>query len=237
MPFQENSSPTGPQSYDPKQRVGNQLSVTQLGEKKICEIKRHPIGLLAVYFMCGFLLVLVAILGFGAAPHLFPGVSTSQIDNLTLAVLLIVALLCAGYALIETKVYWGNSWVVTSDSLTQVDQNSLFSRQSSQLSLGNLEDVSAEQNGILSHMFNYGLLRVETAGERSKFVFAYCPNPNFYAQQILAAREAFEQGRHYEDQSYHGEGSYAQQQGGIPGTAYPDNSPDKGVNINTPPSQ
>jgi hypothetical protein len=80
--------------------------------------------------------------------------------------------------------------VVTSDSLTQISQTSLFNRQSSQLALVNIEDVTAEQNGILAHMFNYGVIRVETAGERSKFVFTYCPNPNFYAQQILQAREA-----------------------------------------------
>src|SRR6202011_6093270 len=94
-----------------------------------------------------------------------------------------------------TRIYWGNSWIVTSDSVTQVSQTSLFKRQSSQLSLIHLEDVTAEQNGVLAHMFNYGLLRVETAGERSKFTFTFCPNPNFYAREILAAREAFEQNR------------------------------------------
>ncbi len=71
----------------------------------------------------------------------------------------------------------------------------MFDKQSSQLSLGNLEDISAEQNGILTHMFNYGAVRVETAGERSKFFFNFCPNPNYYAQQILTARETFEQGK------------------------------------------
>jgi hypothetical protein len=90
--------------------------------------------------------------------------------------------------------YWGNSWVVTTDSITQVNQTGLFTRQSSQLSLANLEDVTAEQNGILAHAFNYGLLKAETAGEHSKFSFYYCPNPNLYAQQILHAREQFEQG-------------------------------------------
>jgi hypothetical protein len=74
-----------------------------------------------------------------------------------------------------------------------VQQTALFNKQSSQLSLGNLEDVTVEQNGILTHMFNYGVIKAETAGERSKFTFRYCPNPNLYAQQILNAREQFEQ--------------------------------------------
>jgi hypothetical protein len=56
-----------------------------------------------------------------------------------------------------------------------------------------LEDVTSEKNGILTHIFNYGVIKAETAGERSKFVFLYCPNPDFYAKQILATRERFMQ--------------------------------------------
>lgn len=85
----------------------------------------------------------------------------------------------------------GNSWTLTNDSLTQVTQSNLFDRESSQLSLHNLEDISSEQNGFFPHLFNYGLIKAETAGEKSKFVFNFCPNPNFYARQILAARENF----------------------------------------------
>jgi hypothetical protein len=164
----------------------------QPGEVKICDIKRHPIGILTIYVMSGVMLIVVAVLAFAVAPHLSSNTSSSQITQIGAIVLLILAIICAAYSLIATKVYWGNSWIITSDSLTQVHQGSLFDRQSSQLSLGNLEDISAEQNGVLTHLFNYGVLRVETAGERSKFQFIYCPNPNFYASKIIAAREAFE---------------------------------------------
>jgi hypothetical protein len=40
-------------------------------------------------------------------------------------------------------------------------------------------------------MFNFGTLKVETAGERSKFVFMYCPRPNEYARRILEIHESF----------------------------------------------
>jgi hypothetical protein len=89
----------------------------------------------------------------------------------------------------------GNRWIITSDSITQVNQTSLFNKQSSQLSLANLEDITVEQNGIIQSVFGFGTLRAETAGERSKFMFQYCPNPNSYAQQNLNAREQFEQFR------------------------------------------
>ncbi len=179
----------------PTTRVSNTLSVTQPGEQTLCSMKRHPIGIFGIYAANGFAIVVMAILAFSVAPSLSNGTS-----SFTLAATLgfvIVSAVCLIFALIATKVYWGNSWVVTSDSITQVAQISLFSRQSSQLSLESLEDVTVEQNGILPHIFNYGTLKAETAGHHSKFVFPYCPNPNYYAQQILAAHEAFAQVEHH----------------------------------------
>lgn len=220
--------------YDPHAKVGNSLTVSQPGERTICEIKRHPIGILGVYVSTGLLLIVVAVLAFLVAPHFITNsngssTTTTQIGAL---VFMIVAIFSLIFTFISTKVYWANSWVVTTDSLTQIEQDSLFKRQSSQLSLGNLEDVTAEQNGILPHMFNYGWVRVETASERGKFIFQYCPNPNYYAQQILAARESFEQNRRGEDlqRTYRAEGAYqpapdqpaAPSQAGQPGYgAYP----------------
>jgi hypothetical protein len=182
---------SSPQPQD-AQRI-NPLSTMQPGEQVICEIKRHPIGIIGVYGMVGFVLIVMTVLIFGVAPSIFSSVDRNTILSIGAVVLLVTAILGLGFAFISNIVYWGNRWVVTSDSITQVQQTSLFNKQSSQLSLENLEDVTSEQNGILTHMFNYGVIKAETAGERSKFMFRYCPNPNFYAQQILAARERFMQ--------------------------------------------
>lgn len=172
----------------------------QPGEQTICEIKRHPIGLLGVYGLSGFVVVGLAVVVFGLAPRFITTVSTSQIMEIGGILFFIVAMLAFGFVFVANKVYWGNRWVLTSDSITQITQTSLFDKQSSQLSLGNLEDVTVEQNGILQHAYNFGLIRCETAGERSKFVFLFCPNPNYYAKEILGARERFEQGRRGEDE-------------------------------------
>lgn len=248
--------------YNPQARVGNSLTVTQPGERTVCEIKRHPIGILGIYAATGILLVVVAVLAFVVAPHFVNDSSgNGMATKIGALVFLVVAVFSAIFVLIASKVYWANSWIVTTDSLTQIEQDSLFNRQSSQLSLGNLEDVTAEQNGILPHMFNYGWVRVETASERGKFIFQYCPNPNYYAQQILAARESFEQNRRGEDlqRPYRAEGSYQQPQSaqtptasmqtgqpgygavppptttsnpGLGSNDYPDESADQGLNIN-----
>ncbi len=203
--------PTQSQSKDPRE-VHNPLSVMQPGEQVICEIKRHPVGILGIYVATGVLLIVVAILAFIVGPSVITSASRTQVVAGGGLVFVVLAVLSLAFVFVSNKVYWGNSWVVTSDSITQITQTSLFDKRSSQLSLGNLEDVSAEQNGILAHMLNYGLIRVETAGERSKFVFLYCPNPNYYAQKILSAREQFEQSRRGgEDlqRPYRAQGAYA----------------------------
>lgn len=187
---------------DPKTRVTEMMTITQPGERIICVIKRHPIGILGVYGITVLVCLVTALLAFGLAPSILSSEGTRQVVLAGALVLVIVTATCVTFAAIATKVYWANIWTLTSDSLTQVNQYSLFKREASQLSLQDLEDVTSEQIGVLPQLLNYGVLRVETAGESGKFVFPFCPNPNHYASQILAAREAFEQYTHKEESIY-----------------------------------
>lgn len=171
---------------------GKDLAVTQPGEVTIFKVKHHPIGILLIYIGITLVLAALAALAFAILPELDNTIGPSDgAVALGTVVFLILSLICIVYAYIVTHIYWGNSWILTSDSITQIEQTSLFHSQSSQLSLEHIEDVGAVQSGILPHIFNYGLLKVETAGEQGRFHFTYCPNPRYYAQKILAAREAF----------------------------------------------
>lgn len=227
------------QNQSPEVQVHNPLSVMRENERNIFEVKRHPIGLFGMYLSAGLLVVVVAVLAFGVAPAMLTNYDKSTVIKIGSLVFVVVALFTALFVAIAHKVYIGNRWILTTDSLTQVLQRSLFDKQSSQLSLGNLEDVTAVQDGMLAHMMNFGVLRVETAGERSKFVFAFCPNPNYYAQQILRAREDFEQGRRADpapQRPYRSEGSYQTQiddQPAMPQQPAPPSTDDPGVNVNT----
>lgn len=167
----------------------NPLSVMQPGEQVVCEIKRHPFGLFSMYISVGLgllVLLVAAVLG----PHYIPDASAGLRAAFLLGFVVIAAISLL-FVYISTYVYQNNRWILTNDSITQVTQIGLFRKQSSQLSLANMEDVTAEKSGMMQAMLNFGGLRVETAGERSKFFFSFCPNPDFYARQILAAREAF----------------------------------------------
>jgi uncharacterized membrane protein YdbT with pleckstrin-like domain len=173
------------------QNINIPLAAMQPEERVLFEIKRHPMGLITTYLAVGIGMVLLAVLTAFIAQQV--GSSNAQAVRALWAGFGIVMIVLVGIMFLSNIVYWGNRWVLTTDSITQVLQHSLFNKETAQLSLGNLEDVTAEQHGIIAHMFNYGTVKAETAGEREKFVFLYCPNPNHYAQMVLQAREAFEQ--------------------------------------------
>lgn len=171
------------------QNVNNPLKVMQPGERVICEIKRHPFGLVGMYGMFIFV-VLLAITAVVASPKLISGITPQGQAAVALGGVIIGAL-TGLFAYVSSAVYKGNRWIVTTDSITQITQVSLFRKQTSQLSLANLEDVTVEQNGVIQSLFGFGRLRCETAGERSKFVFDYCPNPSQYAKSIINAHETY----------------------------------------------
>jgi hypothetical protein len=175
----------------------NPLSATQPGEKTICEIKRHPIGLLGMYGMTGIVLLGLGVLLLVVVPGFATSANRSSLMAISVVIFFVVAMLAGIVLLIAHTVYWGNRWIVTSDSITQITQTGLFQKHSAQVSLGDIEDISVRQDGIFPHMFKYGVIKAETANEHTKFEFTFCPNPNTYAQSIINAREVFEQ-------SYHG---------------------------------
>jgi uncharacterized membrane protein YdbT with pleckstrin-like domain len=178
------------QDTQAQQKPLHPMVVMQPGERVVCEIKRHPIGILSLYVGAFFAVAVVATLLY----FFMPTIRDHYGSNADAMVLLGGGIILAGIVLmlfISTTIYWQNQWIVTTDSITQIIQNGLFGRQASQLSMENLEDVTVIQNGILPHIFNYGMLKAETAGERSKFVFMYCPNPNQCAREILDTHEKF----------------------------------------------
>lgn len=173
----------------PEVKVNNPLATLRPGERVIAEIKRHPIGLFGLYLGASIIIALaVAAAMFG--PRIIGDTSHQTTTWFMLGAAAVVALALI-FVYVGSVVYNGNRWIVTDDSITQVKQISLFSRQSSQLSLANLEDITVEQNGLLPSLLGFGILKAETAGEHSKFVFYFCPRPNEYARTILAAHEAF----------------------------------------------
>ncbi len=159
------------------------------GEYVIEEVRRHPIGLVSIWFIVGIMLTVV----FGA-------LSTYSVNRATLATFLTTAedggrlfalpsgeqlfplavILAAFFILggvIATIVYRGNEFFVTNEAIFQFVQKSLFNTQTQVVNLINVEDASQDKRGILQHVLNYGTLKVSTQGEETTYHFYFVANP------------------------------------------------------------
>jgi uncharacterized membrane protein YdbT with pleckstrin-like domain len=163
-------------------------------EELVAEVRKHPFGLIIVYatgFFIGLtvLIVLALVSVYLSGDPLATGADTIGLETaivvvgIILEVGILIGTAIAGY------LYKSNIIFVTSDKLAQVLYTSIFNRKISQLSLGDIQDVTVTQDGIFPRIFNYGTVVIETAGEQNNYIFTYTPFPYQVSKDIVGAHE------------------------------------------------
>lgn len=178
-----------PPVFDPTGRV-EQLSSHEI---KIADVRRHPFGLVVIFLQAiiALALALGLIIPFALSSLKSLGISPSGGGSVLALFVLVAVILVVIYLILATRIYLSNQLIITNDNVTQVNQVGLFNRKVSEISMGNVEDVTALQSGVFQTFFNFGHLHIETAGEQNNYDFLYCPNPNAYAKAIQDARVEF----------------------------------------------
>lgn len=150
-------------------------------------IHKHSFGLLLVILQA----ILGVLLSLGLALFLLPSVLGDGAYNAVVGFSVLIILFAFVIVLASAVIYRQSSIIITDKNITQVLQEGLFGRKVSQLTMANVEDVTAVQHGIFPTMLDFGELKIETAGEQANFIFGFCPRPGYYAKIILEAREKF----------------------------------------------
>ncbi len=163
-------------------------------EKLVCEIRKHPLGLFLIYLTGLFVATMLVIAFFGATffldnDPLSTGVATTPLRTPLILLGTFLTLLTLLITFLGAYIYQSNVVLVTSEKLTQVTYRTIFDRKISQLSIGDVQDVTVSQIGILSRIFDYGTLVVETAGEQQNYTFSYVPKPYAASKSIVHAHE------------------------------------------------
>lgn len=164
-------------------------------ERLIGEIPRHPIGVTLIIFNTVFLMVIILTGLFYALRHRTAAAdsigieTTANLSPVIIIVAVVLLMLILVGSTVATYVYTRNFLVLTDQKLVIIAQISLFARKVSQLSIGDVQDVTVEQPGLLSRIFNYGTIKIETAGEQANFSFNYAPDPFESAKIIVQAHE------------------------------------------------
>lgn len=163
-------------------------------ESLVCEIRKHPFGLTLIYlggFGLAAFIILLAITAAALLPSSLEGVS----DDVSGAkpFIVIAGLLIGGFAVLITFVaayiYRRNIIILTTQKITQMLQKSLITRKISQLSIGDVQDVTVHQDDLFARIFHYGTLVIETSGEQANYRFTYVPDPYQAAKHIVATHE------------------------------------------------
>lgn len=160
-------------------------------EQFVTEIHKHPFGIIFLYIQAAIGLVIAAFLAMVLLPGLLGEESWARNSIAISAALVVVLCIVVLILILATYLYRLNRLIISDRNVTQVLQKGLFNRQVSELSMANVEDVTANQKGIFATMFNYGELKIETAGEQNNFHFSYCPNPNYYGRIVLESRQKY----------------------------------------------
>jgi hypothetical protein len=159
-------------------------------EKVVFFLRRHPI-IFAGEMM--YLLVL-AVLPVGVAfmltkmwPTLFEGsMSLPSLILLGSAYYLVIWL----FFISSFVDYYLDAWIITTERVLNVEQNSLFSRTVSELDLARVQDVTSDISGVLPTILGYGYVYVQTAGEKERFTFEQISHPHEIRKRILELVEA-----------------------------------------------
>ena len=109
------------------------------------------------------------------------------------AVLVLLLIVLGTY--VVAWVYLNNKFFLTNESVIQEIQTTLFSHNEQTVSLGNIEDASYTQTGIIQMLFNYGSIRLSTEGDETTYRFHYVSNPKRQIALLNNAVESFKNGR------------------------------------------
>lgn len=163
-------------------------------ERLISEIRKHRFGLFIIYLigtLVTFALMGVTIVITLAAQGdpLQSGAELSAAEPIIVALGGTLVLLTIVMTIIAAYLYTSDVVLVTTEKISQFLHRTIFDRKISQLSIGDVQDVTVSQNGLFARLFNFGTLVIETAGEQQNYTFVYTPNPYERAKDIVGAHE------------------------------------------------
>jgi len=163
------------------------------GDFVVSAVRRHLIGL-AIPFTVGILAIALAftvLFNYDIITNLLKitGPSANLSSVFIPVVAFVIFVIFSEY--IIYYVYTNNKFFLTNDSVIQQTQTGLFSNSEHIISLGNIEDASYSQNGIIQQFFNYGSIRLSTEGDETTYRFTYVANPKECISTLDNAIEHF----------------------------------------------
>lgn len=159
-------------------------------EELLLEIRKHAFGMYVIVVSGATIALAVILVTFILADSSFlTEISADGVRPFIALTGFILAVIILIATVIYIQLYRSDVVYITNEKVAQVLYKTLFHRSVSQLSIGDVQDVNVSQRGIFAHMFGYGTLVIETAGEQQNYTFNFVPNPHESAKVIIQAHE------------------------------------------------
>jgi len=155
-------------------------------ETVLINTRRHFVAYLGRLILIA-VLFLIPILIFSYAYSTYPNMFNGSVINFVVVIGSIYYLVMSTFAFISWISYYFNIFIVTDQSIIDVNQEGIFNRQITEVSILRVQDVSAKIKGVFPTLFGYGDVVAETAGENTRtYVIDSIPNPIEVANKILS---------------------------------------------------
>jgi len=140
-------------------------------EKIILILRQHPITQLKN--------ALLLIFGFFIVPYLLSksGIIAFLPSQFRIAFYLFALVLFIGAALRSFLLWFFNVYIITDERIIDVDFLSMIYKNISTAKTENIQDVTKKSSGIMSTIFDYGTILIQTSATKNEFEFDHVPHP------------------------------------------------------------
>jgi len=155
------------------------------GEELVTILHKHPLTLAKPMFkvaLWGLLpvLILLGFLSYG---------NSSLWLQLGFFVVLVSAL---SYGFFEWFTWYNDVYILTNEKIINIEQNSLFHRTVSETTWDKVQDVTFEVKGVLSTLFDFGSIHVQTAGAKDVIEFTSIAHPEAWQKKLMEIQKVYE---------------------------------------------
>jgi len=157
------------------------------GESIVLEVRRHwfvfiSTGLfsfvlaVAPLFLYGFLVTFLK-------AKIFPNLESASLFWFLYFLWLLIVWMSL---FVQWTNYYLDVWYVTQKRIIDVEQRGLFHRHVSNLRFDKIQDISIEVRGVLAHLFKFGDVHVQTAGQDStEFIIKHASHPEKIREAVF----------------------------------------------------
>jgi uncharacterized membrane protein YdbT with pleckstrin-like domain len=73
--------------------------------------------------------------------------------------------------------YYLDVLIVTDRRIFDIEQGGLFRRKSSSFRIDRIQNITVDMKGVIQTLFDFGTIKIETAGEKEDFIATYVGRP------------------------------------------------------------